>query len=151
MRHRVFGRRLSRDIDHRRALLKNLSASLLLNGKMETTLTKAKFVQPYVEKLITKAKKNKNQHGVKMAKTKLPTEEAVRVLFEKVVPDFESRNGGYTRIVKLNRRAGDNAPLARIELIKDKKSKKTDKKAAVDEEKKPAKSKKVTVKKEENE
>ena len=123
MRHRVYGRTLGRDKDHRRALLRNLSRALILEGSIKTTLAKAKFVRPYVEKLVTKAKKS-NPHSLRLVRSKLPDEKAIRVLFEEIAPKFLSRAGGYTRIVKLGFRQGDNAPLARIEWVEGKKDEK---------------------------
>lgn len=124
MKHRVSTRRLSRDKDHRRALIRNLSTSLVMHESIETTVTKAKFFKPNFEKLVTKAKNNKNLHGIKYARTKLTTEEAITKLFDEIVPMFEDRNGGYTRIIKLGFRNGDNAQKARIELVKPKKEEK---------------------------
>jgi len=119
MRHRVIGKKLSRDKDHREALLKNLASSLILNGKIETTLVKAKFVRPFVEKLITKAKDN-SFNSLRLLRTKLGNEEALRVLFNEVSPTFSNRNGGYTRISRVGKiRKGDNAELATIELVRE--------------------------------
>lgn len=130
MKHRVVRNILGRDADHRKSLLKNLATSLVTFGKIETTLAKAKFVKPYVEKLITKAKNGKSFNNVKYLKTKLTTDEAVRNILEKVAPALADRKGGYTRIVRIGLRAGDNATMSRIEILSDVKevSKKTSKK-----------------------
>lgn len=117
MRHRVGGKRLGRDINHRQALLKSLSTALILNKKIETTLAKAKFVKSYVEKLITKANNPKNYSLVKYLTAKLNNNLATKKLLAEVAPVFGSRKGGYTRIVKLPQRSGDNAAMARIELV----------------------------------
>jgi large subunit ribosomal protein L17 len=130
MRHRVGGKQLNRDKDHRKALLKNLSVQLIENEKLNTTLVKAKFVKPYVEKLITKAKeyiatddKLKRYNTVKYLRAKISSEEAVKKLVTDLATKFEKRPGGYTRLVKTGSRDGDNAPTARVEFIKERKAK----------------------------
>lgn len=152
MRHRVKTKTLSRDTDHRRALLKNLASSLVLNKKIVTTTAKAKFVKPYIEKLITKAKGGANYNNVRYMRTKLIGEDTIKEILTEIGPKFASRNGGYTRIVKLANRGGDNAPMARIELLADKakkavKSETTTKKNEVE---KPAVEVKATEVKEES-
>ena len=111
---------------HRTALKRNLSRELILHGKVETTLSKAKYVQPYVEKLVTKAKRGNDFNNVNRVNSKLRSKEALRVLFDDVAKTFSKREGGYTRIVKLGFRSGDKAPMARIEWVEvpGKKSKK---------------------------
>lgn len=129
MQHRVSERRLKRDKDHRKALLRNLSDSLFTHGAITTTETKAKFVKPYAEKLITRAK-DKTYTNIKLVKAKLTTDIAARKLFEEIAPQFSGRPGGYTRIVKLGFRDGDSAPMARLELVTNevpKEEKKTEK------------------------
>ncbi len=121
MRHRVSGKRLGRDRGHRTALQKSLSRSLILDGKIETTLAKAKFVKPYVEKLVTKAKKGPDFTTINRVYEKLGSKEATRVLFEDISPRFVGRNGGYTRIVKLGFRDGDKAAMVRLEWVVGKK------------------------------
>lgn len=116
MRHRVSGKTLGRSKDHRKALLRNLSDALVLKGSIKTTVAKAKFVRPYVEKLVTRAK-SKDINTVKYAKTRLFTNEAVRKLVDEIAPQYSTRPGGYTRIVKLGFRDGDNAEMARIEWV----------------------------------
>jgi large subunit ribosomal protein L17 len=117
MRHRVVGKKLNRDKDHREALLKNLACSLLINGKIETTLVKAKFVRPFVEKLITKAK-DSSFNSLRLVRSRLGNEDALRKLFSEVAPSFIERNGGYTRILRTGKiRKGDNSELAIIELV----------------------------------
>lgn len=117
MRHRVVGKKLNRDKDHRLALAKNLASSLLINGKIETTLTKAKFVKPFVEKLITKAKKN-TYNSLRLLKSRLNDEVAIEKLFSDIAPSYKDRNGGYTRIKRTGKiRKGDNSELAIIELV----------------------------------
>jgi large subunit ribosomal protein L17 len=117
MIHRVKEKKLGRTAAHRKALIKNLTTSLVMNKKVETTLAKAKYARPFIEKLITRAKESQDFNAVKFAETKLTTEVAVRALFSEIAPLFEKRPGGYTRIVKLPERDGDKAKMARIEFI----------------------------------
>jgi len=117
MRHRVIGKKLNRDKDHRQALMKNLASSLLLHGKIETTLVKAKFIRPFVEKLITKAKDN-SYNSLRLLRSRLGNEEALNKLFSDIAPSYKDRNGGYTRIQRTGKiRKGDNSELATIELV----------------------------------
>jgi large subunit ribosomal protein L17 len=117
MRHRVVGKKLNRDKDHRQALLKNLASALILNGKIETSVVKAKFVKPFVEKLITKAKDN-SFNSIRLIRSRLGNEDALRKLIAEVAPEYKERNGGYTRIKKLGIiRKGDNSEMAMIELV----------------------------------
>jgi len=118
MRHNVSGKKLGRDMAHRKALLQNLATSLVEHGSVETTLAKAKYARPYVEKLVTKARKG-DFNAVKAVRKGITTEDMVRKLVKEVAPQFSKRPGGYTRIKKLGRRDGDNAPLARIEWVVD--------------------------------
>lgn len=116
MRHLVFGRRLGRDTNSRKALLRNLASSLFVNGFLMTTQTKAKFAQPFVERLVTYAKKN--SLAKKRAIAGVLTPQAFFKL-ESQIKNFAQKPGGYTRIVKLAARRGDNAPMARLEIITD--------------------------------
>ncbi|EKD99560.1 MAG: ribosomal protein L17 [uncultured bacterium] len=129
MLHRVKEKKLGRDAAHRKALIKNLSTSIIEYKQVVTTLAKAKYARPFVEKLVTKAKQNKNLKGQKFAEARLTTEKAVRALFDEIVPQFETRVGGYTRIVKLPQRGGDTAKMARFEFVIDKPKKTVAKKA----------------------
>lgn len=116
MRHSVFGRKLGRDTNARRALLGSLASALFTSGHLTTTLAKAKFTQSFAEKLITKAGKNSMaQHRVAAQKL---TSSAFKKLTQEIGPGFRGRAGGYTRIIRLNSRRGDSAPLAKIELLK---------------------------------
>lgn len=115
MRHSVFGRKLSRDLNERRSLLNNLASNLLEKGEIKTTLAKAKFAKPYVEKIITKAKGNRLFKRRKLAT--LISRKAFERLNKQIVPAFKSRSGGYTRIIKLESRRGDTAPMAKIQLL----------------------------------
>ncbi|OGC47241.1 50S ribosomal protein L17 [candidate division WWE3 bacterium RIFCSPHIGHO2_01_FULL_42_13] len=116
MRHNVSGKKLGRDTSHRKALLRNLSTSLIETGSIETTLAKAKYVRPYVERLVTKARVG-GTNAVRIVRKGLLSEEMVRKLVNEVAPSFNSRPGGYTRIKKLGKRAGDRADMARIEWV----------------------------------
>ncbi|CAA6805194.1 MAG: LSU ribosomal protein L17p [uncultured Campylobacterales bacterium] len=116
MRHRHGYRKLGRDSAHRKALLKNLSISLITSKKIETTLPKAKELRSYIEKLITKAKvADANSHKAVFAY--LQNKIATNKLVEEIAPDYKTRNGGYTRIVKTRIRRGDASPMAYIELV----------------------------------
>ena len=109
------GRKLGRDTNSRKALLNNLANSLFLHGQITTTLAKAKFAQSYVEKTITSAKRTKLGGRRKIASTLSST--AFLRLTREIAPGFEQRTSGYTRILKIAPRNGDNAPMARIELL----------------------------------
>ena len=115
MRHRKFGWRLSRDTNARKALLRNLASSLLVNGKITTTQAKAKFARGYVEKMVTAAVKSGLAARRRIASSL--TGEAFKKLVDQIGPGFASRPGGYTRIIKLEQRAGDAAPMARLEFV----------------------------------
>lgn len=115
MRHLVFGRKLGRDTNARRALLANLASSLFINGAIITTLVKAKFARPYVEKLVRTVQKNRLSSKRSLAS--VLTHQAFLKLIAEIGPGFTNRSGGYTRIIKLGARVGDNAPIARLELL----------------------------------
>ena len=116
MRHNVSGKKLGRDTSHRKALLRNLSTSLVEKGSVQTTLAKAKYVRPYVEHLVTKARIG-GVNAVRAVRKGLIGEDMVRKMINEVAPSFNSRPGGYTRIRKLGKRAGDSAPMAKIEWV----------------------------------
>lgn len=115
MRHRVGGWKLGRNTEHRRALLRNLVTSLILEERIETTVPKAKAMKPQVEKMITLGKKG-DVAARRLAGAYLMTREAVEKLFE-IAPRFGDRNGGYTRIVLTGVRKGDGGQKALIELL----------------------------------
>ena len=148
MRHNVAGRKLGRNTAHRKAMWRNMAVSLFTHGQITTTLPKAKSVKPFVEKLITAAKKGdltsrrrviaalgsnrilikgdddenieRNKYGeiTKSARTKAP--KVVQHLFDEIAPKFADRNGGYTRIIKLAKhRIGDGADLCVLQLVSD--------------------------------
>ncbi len=116
MRHRLAHRKLGRSSAHRRALLRNLSATLIEHGHLRTTLAKAKEVRPFVERLVTLGRRT-DLHARRRALQILPRKAIVAHLFSEVGPKFTDRPGGYTRILKLGPRKGDGAPMARIEFV----------------------------------
>jgi len=116
MRHRKAGVKLKRDIGARRALLRSLVTSTILEERITTTIPKAKAAKPLVEKMITLAKRD-TLHSRRQAAAFLLTPEAVQKLFEKIGPRFNQREGGYTRIIKLGWRKGDGAETAKLELV----------------------------------
>ena len=116
MRHRKAGYRLQRDVSARRALLRNLVTSVVMDERIETTITKAKAAKPIVEKMITLAKEG-TLHSRRQAASYLMTPESVKKLFDKLGPRFGQRNGGYTRIIRVGFRQGDGAETALLELV----------------------------------
>ncbi|MBT9330898.1 50S ribosomal protein L17 [Paracidobacterium acidisoli] len=116
MRHRNAGFKLGRNTSHRRALLRNLVTSILLEDRVVTTVTKAKAARPHVEKMITLGKKG-DVHSRRQALSFLQTREAVTRLFDTVAPRYGDRNGGYLRIVRKGFQKGDGAETAFIELL----------------------------------
>lgn len=109
-------RKLGKATDHRIAMLKNLTTQLLENGKIETTVAKAKEVRSLAERMITLGKKN-TLHTRRQALSYITKEDVVTKLFAEISPKYADRNGGYTRIVKIGPRRGDAAEMAIIELV----------------------------------
>jgi large subunit ribosomal protein L17 len=116
MRHLKSGRRLSREASHRKALLLNLTKSLIEHEKLTTTLAKAKELRRWFEPLITLAKDDSLHHR-RLAFAQLRDNGLVAKLFSDIGPRFKARPGGYTRTLKIGPRQGDAAPMARIELV----------------------------------
>jgi large subunit ribosomal protein L17 len=116
MRHRNAGFKLGRNTSHRRALLRNLTTSVIIEDRVETTLTKAKAVRPLVEKMITLGKKG-DLHSRRQALSFLMTDKSVERLFDTVAPRYGDRQGGYLRIVRTGFRQGDGGEKAFIELL----------------------------------
>ena len=116
MRHRKIGRQLSRNSSHRKATLQSLSVALIKYGGIKTTVAKAKELRRVAEPLITRAK-NDSVHNRRTAFSRLRDKEVVGILFNDLGPRYKERPGGYTRIIKCGYRAGDNAPMAFIELV----------------------------------
>ncbi len=117
MRHRVAGTKLSRPTAHRLAMYHNLVTDLLQYEKIVTTEAKAKEVRSMAEKIITLGKAG-NLHSRRQALTTVTNKKVVDKVFKELAPRYASRNGGYTRILKLGPRVGDAAPMVRIELVK---------------------------------
>jgi large subunit ribosomal protein L17 len=116
MRHRLSGRQLSRNAPHRHAMLRNMSVSLLRHETIRTTLPKAKELRRVVEPLITLAKSDSEAHR-RLAFSRLRDTAVVEKLFADLGPRFKARAGGYTRILRMVPRAGDNAPMALMQLV----------------------------------
>jgi large subunit ribosomal protein L17 len=112
------GARFGGDAAHQRSILANLAAHLIVSdaGAITTTEAKAKALRPYVEKLVTKAKHG-GVHNHRQVVSRIHDKEATARLFGEIGPRYADRNGGYLRILKLGPRAGDNAPMARIEFV----------------------------------
>jgi large subunit ribosomal protein L17 len=117
-RHGYKGKKFNRERDQRRALIKGLADSLIKYESIETTVVKAKEIVPYVEKLITKAKKG-DLHNRRQVISKLQTVESAHKLVDEIAPKLTARNSGHLRIVKTRNRRGDNAPLARVSFVDD--------------------------------
>jgi large subunit ribosomal protein L17 len=113
------GPRLGGSSSHQKALLANLATSLFEHGRIKTTEPKARALRPYAEKLITHAKKG-TLHNRREVLKKIRDKDVVHALFEEIGPFFADREGGYTRIIKVEARKGDNAPMAVIELVREK-------------------------------
>jgi large subunit ribosomal protein L17 len=113
------GPRLGGSSAHQKALLANLATALFEHGRIKTTEPKARALRPYAEKLITHAKKG-TLHNRREVLKKIRDKDVVHSLFAEIGPFFSDRNGGYTRIIKVENRKGDNAPMAVIELVQEK-------------------------------
>lgn len=116
MRHKYGGRKLNRTSSHRIALLRNMSAALIKHEQITTTLPKARELRPYVEKLITLAKKG-GLSNRRLAHARLLDDAQLVKLFDVLAERYSGRAGGYTRVIKAGIRASDAAPLAVIELV----------------------------------
>ncbi len=116
MKHRVVGRRLDRTTEHRTAMLRNLVTSLLDHERIKTTAPKAKELKRFADKIITLGKKG-TAHARRTAAVEIHDTAVLEKLFGDVAERFKSRPGGYTRIIRVGNRAGDNAEMALIELV----------------------------------
>ena len=116
MKHRIKGKKLNRTSSHRKALLKNMSQALIKHEQIVTTLVKAKTLKPYFDKLITIGKKG-NLSARRQAISKVGDLKLVEKLFGILAKRYETRNGGYSRVLKAGFRYGDAAPMAVIELV----------------------------------
>ena len=125
MRHRVSHRKLGRVTEHRIAMLRNQANALLKHERIETTVPRAKELRPFVERIITIAKRGvaggdangKSLHARRLVLRDIQDREVVSKLFDTIAPRFEARPGGYTRILRLGFRRGDSAEIAQIELV----------------------------------
>ncbi|MFP4163547.1 MAG: 50S ribosomal protein L17 [Chitinispirillaceae bacterium] len=117
MRHLVSGRKLNRTTSHRKAMLSNLAVSILDKERVTTTLAKAKEVRGVVERLITYGKKGNDLHAIRLAARRINNKTVLKKLFEDIAPSYKEREGGYTRIIKVGDRKGDNAAMSIIELV----------------------------------
>jgi large subunit ribosomal protein L17 len=129
MRHCNSGKRLGRNTSHRKAMLRNMVTSLFEHEKISTTDARAKELRPMAEKLITLAKRG-DLHARRLVTSVVRDRKTVAKLFERIAPRFADRPGGYTRIIKLGHRLGDNAPLSLITLVEEGYAPKPAKKAA---------------------
>jgi large subunit ribosomal protein L17 len=116
MRHRVGGRKLQRTSAHRLALFRNMSAALIKHEQITTTVAKAKELRPYIEKLITLAKKG-GLSNRRLAHAKLLDDAQLIKLFDVIAARYADRNGGYTRVIKAGIRLSDASPMAIIEFV----------------------------------
>ncbi len=116
MRHGIAHRKLNRTTSHRKAMLANMAASLIEHEQIVTTLPKAKELAPFMDKLITLAKRG-DVHGRRLAMSRVRNETQVKKLFDTLGGRYTDRDGGYTRVLKAGFRHGDNAPMAVIELV----------------------------------
>lgn len=122
MRHRIAGRILGRDAGHRKALFRNLVRELYLHGKITTTEAKARAIRADAEKLITKAKNSladggNRVHAQRQLVSFLNDKTVAKKVFDEIAPRYTTRNGGYTRMIKIGKRHGDAADMAILELV----------------------------------
>jgi len=117
-RHGYKGRKFNRETDQRNALVKGLADSLIKYQSIETTLPKAKSIVPYVEKLITKAKRG-DLHSRRQVISSLQTIESAHKLVDEIAPKLTGRNSGHLRVIRTRTRRGDNAQLARVSFVDD--------------------------------
>jgi large subunit ribosomal protein L17 len=125
MRHNLAHRKLGRVSEHRTALLRNQAMALIRHERIETTMPKAKELRPFVERLITIAKRGvasgeangKSLHARRLVLAELPDKDVVGKLFESIAPRYAERPGGYTRILRVGFRRGDSAEVAQVELV----------------------------------
>lgn len=116
MRHRVAGKKLNRDIKHRKTLFKNLINALVIHEEIQTTESKAKAVKKLVDKLISSGKKG-TLHARRTIAAFLQNKKAVNKIVDELSPRFKDRAGGFTRIVRLGKRRGDDAMIVKLELV----------------------------------
>lgn len=117
MRHNVKKVKLGSDKDHTTAIMRNLAMSVIIYEKIKTTAAKAKAVQPFVERLISIAKRKEKREAIRELNRLLNHENSSKKLLEVIVDKYKDRDSGFTRITKLGYRNGDNAPVVQIELV----------------------------------
>tara|TARA_Y100000996_G_scaffold410424_1_gene392782 strand:- start:1311 stop:1748 length:438 start_codon:yes stop_codon:yes gene_type:complete len=120
MRHLKRGRKLNRTKSHRLAMLSNMASSLVFYKRIRTTLPKAKTLSPFVERLVTYSKHNDRLHGRRLILSKIigkNSKQVANVLMDEIGPQYTTRDGGYTRIIKLDNRKNDNAKMCIIEFV----------------------------------
>lgn len=118
MRHNVYGRKLNRTTNQRKALFRSLAVALFTHGRIDTTEAKAKAVRPWIEKLVTRSKTN-DLTSRRLLLSDLPNQQVVEKLLSSVGPAFTNRPGGYTRLTRLGNRFGDNAMIVRLEFVEE--------------------------------
>ena len=135
MRHLKRGRKLNRTRSHRMAMLSNMASSLVFYKRIRTTLPKAKTLSPFIERLVTYSKNNDRLHGRRLIMSRIigrNSKKVAHLLMDEIGPQYNSRSGGYTRIIKLDNRKNDNAKMCIIEFvdlkIKEEESSKTEQK-----------------------
>ena len=119
MRHQKRGRKLNRTASHRKAMMSNLASALILNKRIQTTDAKSKELRGFVERLVTYAKLG-DLSGRRLIQKRIQgkrSKQIANILIHDIAPSYENRNGGYTRIIKLNNRNNDNAPVSLIEFV----------------------------------
>ena len=119
MRHQKRGRKFNRTASHRKAMMSNLASSLILHKRIETTDAKGKELRGFVERLVTYAKEG-DLHGRRLIQKKIQgkrSKQIANILIHDIAPIYEDRNGGYTRLIKLNNRKNDNASISLIEFV----------------------------------
>lgn len=116
MRHRVAGKKLSRSRSHRKALFRNLLSALIVHGEIRTTESKAKAIRRLFDKLVTKGKVG-TLHARRLVAAFLNNKKAVNKLVDEIAPLFKKRPGGFTRMIRLGRRRGDEAMMVKLELV----------------------------------
>ena len=119
MRHQKKGRKFNRTASHRKAMMSNLASSLIIHKRIQTTNAKSKELRGFIDRLITYAKKG-DVHGRRLIQKRIlgkRAKEIANILIHDIAPNCENRNGGYTRIIKLENRKNDNAPVSLIEFI----------------------------------
>jgi len=155
MRHRIYGAKLNKQTDERKATFRNLAKAVFLHGRVETTEARAKAARGFIEKIITKARNDDLVSYRKVLAILGNDKKVTKRVVEKIAPSYKERKGGYTRIIRTRRRLGDNAEMAYLELVdmektgifeKKEKAKKSKKKEKGKEESK-VKGKKENVKK----